>query len=123
MKYLVIAFISLHAFAAETGQIIVGDSAIGTFIISKTSNMEPVWHPIRYKLSVQCKGESKARVLKDVKICRMLGHVYDDSTKDLQVEYEIGITTSATESPCETPATSKHRVTYKNLNEECGKKK
>lgn len=123
MKYLIIALISLNAFAADTGEITVGDSAIGTFIISKTGNMEPVWHPLRYKLSVLCKGESKARVIKDVKICRMLGHVFDESTKDLQVEYEIGITTSATENPCATPATSKHQVTYRNLNQECAKKK
>ena len=124
MKYLLFIVLSLQAgaFAAETGQTMIGDPEIGTFTIRTTINQEPVWHPLLYTLYVKCKGEQEPRLLKSVKICRMKGHTFDQTTKNLNVRYEIGRTDSDTVSPCAAPETSQKKITKINLIEECTKK-
>jgi hypothetical protein len=124
MRYLLFIVLSLQvkAFAAQTGQTMIGDPEIGTFIIRTTLNEEPVWHPFLYSLYVKCKGEKEPRLIKSVKICRMIGHSFDQTTKTLNVRYEIGRTDSETISPCAAPETSRKKITKKNLIEECAKK-
>ena len=124
MKYIVVILLSFSAsvFAAQTGQTMIGDPEVGTFIIRTTVNEEPVWYPLLYTLLVKCKGQQEPRVLKSVKICRMTGHTFDQATKDLNVRYVITGKPSATETPCSTPKTSRKKITKVNLVTECAKK-
>lgn len=124
MKYLLFIMLSLQAsaFAAPTGQTVIGDPEIGTFIIRTTFNEEPVWHPLLYTLYVKCAAEQEPRLLKSVKICRMRGHSFDQTTKTLKVKFEIGRLDSETTSPCAAPETSMMKVTTVNLIAECTKK-